>query len=67
MLKIKSHTVKRCWGLKNKMEKEEEIRELKENLKQGQDGSPLQEISNQSMRTRLKELEGLKVTAKPLQ
>ena len=41
------------------MEKEieEEIKELKENLKHGQDGSILQQLSNNGMRERLKELE----------
>lgn len=39
-----------------KMKKEEEIRELEENLKYGQDGSGLQELANIGMRERLKEL-----------
>ena len=43
--------------MKEEFKIEEEIRELKENLKHGQDGSPLQELANNCMRKRLKELD----------
>ncbi len=38
------------------MDRESEIKDLESNLKHGQDGSPLQELANLSMRSRLKKL-----------